>query len=76
MGQEVARFRKNSQEDVVVSLTEYQGHQLIDVRVFVEADGSEARPTRKGLSLRPELLAPLLEALEKARDVLARRHGR
>ena len=38
-------------EEVRISLTKYQGHQLIDLRVYFKPDGSEEsnRPRRASL---------------------------
>jgi len=56
-------IEKNSRESIVVSETEYKGSKYVDVRVFYkDADGS-LKPTRKGVSLRPEKVAELRDAL-------------
>ena len=56
-------IEKNSRESIVVSETEYKGSKYVDVRVFYkDADGS-LNPTRKGVSLRPEKVAELRDAL-------------
>jgi len=56
-------IEKNSRESIVVSQTEYKGNKYVDVRVFYkDADGS-LKPTRKGVSLRPEKVAELRDAL-------------
>jgi len=56
-------IEKNSRESIVVSETEYKGNKYVDVRVFYkDADGS-LKPTRKGVSLRPEKVAELRDAL-------------
>ena len=56
-------IEKNSRESFVVSETEYKGNKYVDVRVFYkDADGS-LKPTRKGVSLRPEKVAELRDAL-------------
>lgn len=65
----VHQFVKNATEEVRVSLTEFKGHKLIDVRIYFEPeDGGERRPTKKGItvdvSLYPELKRALLK-LEK-----------
>ena len=58
-----AVIEKNSRESIVVSETEYKGSKYVDVRVFYkDADGS-LKPTRKGVSLRPEKVAELRDAL-------------
>ena len=58
-------FPKNALEEVRASLTEYKGKQYIDLRVFYKADNDEMRPTKKGLTLSPELLPELEQAIQK-----------
>ena len=56
-------IEKKSRESFVVSETEYKGNKYVDVRVFYkDADGS-LKPTRKGVSLRPEKVVELRDAL-------------
>ena len=51
MDELIAQFEKNATEVVRVTLTEFHGRQLIDLRVYYEDDKGEHRPTRKGISL-------------------------
>lgn len=51
MDELIAQFEKNATEVVRISLTEFRGRQLIDVRVYYTDDEGEYRPTRKGISL-------------------------
>jgi|YNPNPStandDraft_1061719.scaffolds.fasta_scaffold04715_7 hypothetical protein len=65
----VHQFVKNATEEVRVSLTEFKGHKLIDLRIYFEPeDGGDRRPTKKGITidvgLYPELKRALLK-LEK-----------
>lgn len=76
MSDHVAVIDKNSREDVRVTLDEYSGHQLIDVRTFADfkAGNVEGRgPTKKGVSLNVAKLPALIDALEAARDEAQRR---
>ena len=58
---------KNAAELVRVSLAEFKGRPLIDVRVFYKSTtGGEPKPTRKGVCLRLDLLPQLIEALHQA----------
>lgn len=58
----VAEFQKNARERVRVALTEYAGHELVDVRAYWQDQTGEWRPG-KGLALRRELLPELRRAL-------------
>lgn len=76
MADPIAIIEKNTQEDVRVTLDEYSGHQLIDVRTFVDfkSGNTEGRgPTKKGVSLNVAKLPDLIAALETARGEAERR---
>lgn len=70
MGEVIASFEKNSFEEVRISLTEFKGKDLIDLRVYYRPeDGEEMRPTKKGVTISPEKFPELKKAileLEKA----------
>ncbi|WP_407491882.1 transcriptional coactivator p15/PC4 family protein [Pseudooceanicola sp. MF1-13] len=55
---------KNSREEIRVSVNEYQGHQLVSLRVWFEADDGDMRPSKKGLAFRVELLPQVSAALK------------
>lgn len=57
----IAEFNKNAREKVRVSLTEYNGAKLIDIRAYYQ-DGEAWKPG-KGLALRRELIPILKKAL-------------
>jgi hypothetical protein len=72
---EIAKWWKSRRRDiaVVVSLSSYEGHNLINVREhFVGSDGC-MRPTTKGLAMvvrrLPEFSNAIRKALEKAREL-------
>lgn len=72
----ISQFAKNSRETVRVSLDEFRGRQLINVRVCVplsETSGILA-PTKAGVALSVALLPQLLHALIEAKE-LARQKG-
>ena len=69
----VAKFWKNRRrnESVHITLSEYEGHSLINVRVYATGTDGIDRPTTKGISMAvgklPALADGLLKALAKAR---------
>lgn len=70
MKKEIARIGKNSQEDIIIQLTEFKGIDLVDLRVWVRDDvETESKPTKKGLTIKPELLPELIEALQQAEQI-------
>jgi|GEM_PF-2369045 len=71
----VAVLGRTDKAEVRVSLDTIKGVQLVDMRVFAPFTASNIlMPTKVGLSVRPELLPDLIDALTKARD-LAREMG-
>jgi hypothetical protein len=72
---EIAKWWKSRRRDiaVVVSLSSYEGHNLVNVREhFIGSDGC-MRPTTKGLAMvvrrLPEFSNAIRKALEKAREL-------
>jgi hypothetical protein len=70
---EVAKFWKNRRHDaIVVSLSTYEGKNLIDVRQHAMKEGRLV-PTLKGLAIvvrrLPELAKAINKALAKAREL-------
>lgn len=74
MGEVIASFEKNSLEEVRVSLTEFKGKQLIDLRVYYQPeDGEEKRPTKKGITISPEKFPELKKAILALEKVLQKK---
>lgn len=70
MEQLVAWFHKNARERVHITLREYMGHDLIDLRLFWTPDGGVTwNPSQKGLALNVEKLPILLAAIHKAAEM-------
>ena len=65
MDKQIAQIEKG--EDVVrVALTEFRKRQYIEVRTYYMADDGEWKPTRKGITLNPDLMKEVHQALGKA----------
>lgn len=54
-------------------MTRYRGYELLDVRIYFEDDQGIWRPTKRGLTVRLEMLPDLLKALGRVRGELCRR---
>lgn len=63
MDQVIATIEKNADEEIRVSLREYKGHPFIDIRVYWKPPEGEPGPTKKGVTLNPELFPELKKAL-------------
>ena len=63
MDQLIATIEKNADEEIRVSLREYKGHAVIDIRVYWKPPEGEPGPTKKGVTLNPELFPGLKKAM-------------
>ena len=65
----LAEVDKNAREVLRVTATTYEGHALLDVRAWTRPatpTGGECKPTKKGLSLRPDLWREVLPIITAA----------
>ncbi len=64
----VAVIRKNALEEIRVELSEYNGHDLINVHIWTDPrdGGGERIPTKAGICCRVALLPELIQALHQA----------
>jgi hypothetical protein len=64
----LAEIPKNAAEAIRIPTTTYRGMELVDVRVWTIpiTTGEDGRPTRKGLTLRPETWRELVDAIANA----------
>jgi len=66
----VLDIQKNARERVRISLMEFRGSPYIDVRVWFVAPGGEYKATSKGVTIRPNQVAQLLQGLMLASQML------
>ncbi|MFC1479882.1 MAG: transcriptional coactivator p15/PC4 family protein [Candidatus Omnitrophota bacterium] len=65
MEKDVAVFEKNKYQDVKVRISEYQGNDVIDIRIWTQPpQGEEKVPTGKGVNINVKLFPKLKEAVE------------
>jgi hypothetical protein len=67
----LAEVVKNATEVVRIRRIHFEGHELIDVRVYYRNAVGEFQPTKRGICLRPEMFAALVQAAQE----VARRLG-
>ena len=65
-GKLIGVVEKNRVQDMRVRLVELRGETFVDLRVFAAADDGERRPTKKGMTFKPDLVPELIEVLAKA----------
>jgi hypothetical protein len=71
MSEIISKLSKNSRETIFLSLSEFKGRRLVDIRVHVpgEEEG-EWVPTRKGVSLAVSLYPAFKQALAELEEAL------
>lgn len=60
----VAWVQKNRREVIAFRITNWQGHTLIDCRVFFEGEGGALKPSREGFALNVAKLSELRQAID------------
>lgn len=64
MNKVVKTFEKNKFQEVRVGISEYEGNDLIDIRIWsLPKGGDEKVPTAKGVSINVKLFPQLKEAV-------------
>jgi len=61
----VYSFDTSPTERVQVSLSTFKGKTYVDLRIYYKASDGEFKPTKKGITLSPDLLPELGEAIRK-----------
>ena len=67
---EVYAVRKNAREDLRFALTHYGSQLLCDIRIWYENESGTLRASKKGITVRPEMLPELRKGIEALEDVL------
>ncbi len=71
MSEVISQVPKNAREVIFLSLSEFKGHRLVDIRVHVPGDKEgEWVPTRKGISLAVGLYPVFKQALAQVEAAL------
>ncbi len=71
MAEPISKVPKNAREVIFLSLSEFKGHRLIDIRVHVPGDEEDVWvPTRKGVSLAVGLYPAFKQALARVEEAL------
>jgi len=71
MSEVISQITKNAREVVFLSLSEFKGRRLIDIRVHVPGDQEgEWVPTRKGVSLAVSLYPAFKQGLAQLEQAL------
>ena len=66
----VAKFEKNSREEVWVSVDDFRGRKLINLRVHYRSESGEWMPGKQGLAVSADRYRDLAEAILKVGEKL------
>ena len=67
----LATIPRNTTEQIQVSINSYKNKQYLDLRVYYTTDDGESwLPTKKGVTISPENLMTLKDAIEEAMQEL------
>ena len=71
MDQTILVFPKNKFQEVRVGIREFKGNDLVDIRIWTNAQGADQMvPTAKGVTINIHLLPQLLKALSDTEKIL------
>ena len=63
----LATIDRNDRERLQIAINEYKGKSYLDLRIFYTTDNGDSwRPTQKGVTVAPEGLETLRDAVEEA----------
>ena len=67
----LATIDRSERERLQIAINEYKGRSYLDLRIFYTTDDGETwRPTQKGVTVYPEDLDTLANAIEDAKKEL------
>ncbi len=61
---------EKGQDLIRIELSEFKGSQYVGVRIYYMDDKGDWKPTRKGLTLVPEVMVQVRDAINKALEEL------
>lgn len=70
----IASIPKNAREEIRIVLSEFNGHDLANIRIWFTADDGSMRPGNKGLAFKLDKLPAVIQALTDL-EAEARRRG-
>lgn len=72
----IGTIPKNQRERLRVAVREFKGHRFADLRIHFVAEDGSLKATAKGITVRRDQIAELLELLVKAEAELGRAGAR
>jgi hypothetical protein len=66
----VAQFEKNAKEEVRVSIDDFRGRKIINMRVYYRSDSGQRLPGKQGLALAVDRYRDLADAILRLGEAL------
>jgi hypothetical protein len=64
-------IERNATEELQIAINEYKGKKYVDMRIYYTTDeGDNWNPTKKGITIPPDRLEDVKDALTKAQEEL------
>jgi hypothetical protein len=67
-------FKRNADETMRVSLSTFKGRTYVDIRLFYTDANQELQPTKKGVTITPELWDEFRRGIAEAEEELQNRN--
>jgi hypothetical protein len=64
-GQVIATFEKNTKEEVRVTVDEFRGRKLMNLRVYYKDESGQFKPGKQGIALAVDRYRDLADAIVK-----------
>ncbi len=71
-GEAIVKFEKNSKEEVRVSVDEYRGRKIINIRVYYRNEAGAWLPGKQGIALSVDRYRDLADAVLQLGEWLAK----
>ena len=63
-------IRKNALETIIVRTDQFHGYDVVDIRIHYFSPDGKYLPSKKGITVRKDILDKLIDALIQVRDEL------
>ena len=66
----IGEIERSDTEQLRVECSNYRGRDFVSVRIYYLADNGEWRPTKKGVTVKPDKIDELIDLLTQAKEKL------
>jgi len=66
----IREITKNKNEIIRISIDEYRGEKLVNIRVFYRDKDDNLLPTKKGIAIRFDLFSEVKKVLDEVEDII------